>query len=88
MVSAHVHHHALHRGHHLAGPFRHRVFQHLAAEADRLQVVIITDTRVRKLADLYTADMPGLTLVNDTRRDIFRRHIYELRREPAAQLPG
>ena len=76
-------HHALHRGHHLAGPFRRRVFQHLAAEADRLQVVIITDTRVRKLADLYIADMPGLTLVNDTRRDVIGRHIYELRREPS-----
>ena len=59
------------------------MFQHLAAEADRLQVVIITDTRVRKLADLYIADMPGLTLVNDTRRDVIRRHIYELRREPS-----
>lgn len=76
-------HHALRRGHHLAGPFRRRVFQHLAAEADRLQVVIITDTRVRKLADLYIADMPGLTLVNDTRRDVIRRHIHELRREPS-----
>jgi hypothetical protein len=80
-------HHALHRGHHLARPFRRRVFQHLAAEADRLQVVLVTDTRVRKLADLYIADMPGLTLVNDTRRDIIRRHIYELRRDPAAPLP-
>lgn len=76
-------HHALRRGHHLAGPFRRRVFQHLAAEADRHQVVIITDTRVRKLADLYVADMPGLTLINDTRRDIIRRHIYALRREPS-----
>lgn len=76
-------HHALRRGHHLAGPFRRRVFQHLAAEADRLQVVIITDTRVRKLADIYIADMPGLGLVDDTRRDVIRRHIYELRREPS-----
>jgi hypothetical protein len=79
-------HHALHRGHRLAGPFRQRVFQHLAAEADRLQVVIITDTRVRKLADLHIADMPGLTLVNDTRRDMIRRHIYELRREPGPTI--
>ena len=76
-------HHTLRRGHHLARPFRRRVFQHLAAEADWHQVVIITDTRVRKLADLYIADMPGLTLVNDTRRDVIRRHIYELRREPS-----
>lgn len=76
-------HHALHRGHHLARPFRRRLFQHLATEADRLQVVIITDTRVRKLSDLYIADMPGLTLVNDTHRDVVRRRIYELRREPA-----
>lgn len=76
-------HHALHRGRHLAGPFRRRVFEHLAAEADRRQVVIITDSRVRKLADLYIADMPGLTLVNDTRRDFIGRHIYELRRKPA-----
>lgn len=80
-------HHALHRGHHLAGPFRRRLFQHLAAEADRLQVVIITDTWVRKLADLYIADMPGLNFVNDTRRDVFRRRIYELRREPAPIVP-
>lgn len=75
-------HHALHRGRRSAAPFRRRLFQHLAAEADRHQVVIITDTRVRKLADLYLADMPGLTLVSDTRRDHIARRIIELRREP------
>lgn len=76
-------HHALRRGHHLAGPFRRRVFEHLAAEADRHRIVVVTDTRARKLADLYIAEMPGLTLVNDTRRDVIRRPIYELRREPS-----
>lgn len=77
-------HHALHRGHRLAAPFRRRVFQHLAEEADRLHVAIITDTRVRKLANLYIADMPGLNLISDTRRDVIGRHIYDLRREPRA----
>ncbi len=75
-------HHALRRGHRSAAPFRRRVFQHLAREADRHQIVIITDTRVRKLANLYLADLPGLTLVSDTRRDHLARRIIELRREP------
>jgi hypothetical protein len=28
--------------------------------------------------------MPGLKLVNDTRRDFIARRIYDLRRDPAA----
>ena len=72
------------RGHGLARAFRQRVFQHLASEADRLGVVIITETRVAKLCRLYLDDLPGLTVVDETRRDYIRRRIYELRREPAA----
>jgi hypothetical protein len=80
MLSDHV---AAHRGRGLATPFRRRVFHHLAEEADRLQVVIVLDTRVRKLCRLYLDDMPGLKLVNDTRRDFIARRVYDLRRDPA-----
>lgn len=80
MLSDHV---AAHRGRGLATPFRRRVFHHLADEADRLQAVILLDTRVRKLRRLYLDDMPGLKLVNDTRRDFIGRRIHDLRRDPA-----
>lgn len=81
LLSDHV---AAHRGRGSATPFRRRVFDHLASEADRLQVVIVTETRVPKLCRLYLDDMPGLKLVNDTRRDFIARRIYDLRRDPAA----
>jgi hypothetical protein len=85
LLSDHV---AAHRGRGLATPFRRRVFGHLASEADRLQVVIVTETRVPRLCRLYLDDMPGLQLVNDTRRDFIARRIYDLRREAAAPPPG
>ena len=85
LLSDHV---AAHRGRGFATPFRRRVFDHLASEADRLQVVIVTETRVPKLCRLYLDDMPGLKLVNDTRRDFIARRIYDLRREPAAPPPA
>jgi len=85
LLSDHV---AAHRGHGLATPFRRRVLDHLASEADRLHVAIVTDTRVPKLCRLYLDDMPGLKLVNDTRRDFIARRIYDLRREPAAPPPA
>lgn len=80
-------HHAVHRGRRLAAPFRRRLFKHLAKEADRLQVAIVIDTRVRKLADLYVADMPGLAIVSETARDVIGRHIHVLRREPDPTSP-
>jgi hypothetical protein len=72
------------RGRGSARAFRRRVFQHLASEADRFGVVIVTETRVARLCQLYLDDLPGLTLVNQRRRDYVRRRIYDLRREPVA----
>lgn len=76
-------HHATKRGRRLAQPFRQRVFRHLAAEADRHRAVIVATTLVPKLARSYQADMPGLEVVDDRRRDAIGRHLYDLRREPS-----
>ncbi len=57
-------HFARRRGHGLAAAFRRQVFAHLAAEADRHQVVIVMDTHAEKLARIYTNDMPGLRVVD------------------------
>lgn len=73
-------HYTAHRGKGEAGPFRRQVFAHLAAEADLHQVVIRFDTKVRRLADLYLRDMPGLELI-DTRRGRFTT-VYFLERTP------
>lgn len=76
-------HHAFKRGRGLAAPFRRAVFRHLASEADRSGVDIVTDTRARKLAGIYMDDMPGLVIEGDCRRDFIGRRIYDLRRHPA-----
>lgn len=67
-------------------------FGHLASEADRLQVVIVTDTRVPKLCRLYLDDMPGLKLVSDTRRDFIALslnrpagHVFDVRPAPVGR---
>ena len=69
-----------HRGHGEAGPFRRQVFAHLASEADRFGVTITLDTRVRRLADLYVQEMPGLE-VTGVRRQRFAT-VYMLQRTP------
>lgn len=70
-------HMATHPGRGEAGPFRRRVFTHLATEADRLKVPIAMTTRAQHLADLYTVEMPGLRVIGRDKRSI------RLRREPA-----
>lgn len=77
-------HHALTRGHGLAASFRRSVFHHLANEADRQHVDIVTNTRVPRLAHIYVADMPGLVIESNSRRDFIGRRIYDLRRHPSA----
>lgn len=77
-------HHALRRGHGLAARFRRSVFHHLANEADRAHIDIVTNTRVPKLAQRYMADMPGLVIENNSRRDFIGRRLYDLRRHPSA----
>lgn len=77
-------HLAEHKGQGLARPFRQKVFAHLAAEADRLGVPILTDTSVRALADLYAVDLPGLEMIDQVSRDWRGRTCYNLRREPHA----
>ena len=79
-------HHAARQAEGIAGPFRQRVFAHLAAEADRLRVVITTSTTVPTLVDIYQADMPGLKLVG-VRRTLFGR-VYLLRRDPDISPTG
>ncbi len=81
MLSDHM---AEHKGRGLARPFRQKVFAHLAAEADRLGVPILTDTSVKALADLYVADLPGLKMIDQVSRDWRGRTSYNLRREPQA----
>lgn len=76
-------HLAIRRGRGLAAPFRRRVFAHLAAEADRLGVAIITDTTSHTLARIYEQDMPGLQVIDTTRTDWCRRRLHDLRREPS-----
>ncbi len=76
-------HHAFTRGGGLAAPFRRAVFHHLASEADRFGVDIVTDTRARMLAGIYMDDMPGLAIESDSRRDHIGRRIFNLRRHPA-----
>ncbi|QLQ15527.1 MAG: hypothetical protein HZY73_07345 [Micropruina sp.] len=76
-------HHAARRGRQLARPFRQRVFRHLSDEADRHGAVIVATTLVPKLARSYEADMPGLAVVDDRRRDPIGRRLHHLRREPA-----
>lgn len=78
-------HHAVQRGQQLARPFRRRVFRHLADEADRYRQVIVATTLVPKLASMYQADMPGLQVGDDRRRDPIGRRLYHLRREPARE---
>ncbi len=67
-------HYTLRRGAGAARPFRRRVFAHLAAEADRCQATIRMDTRHRRLAELYLADMPGLVMSEEcaARAPVFR----------------
>lgn len=59
ILSDHV---ARSRGHGLAAPFRRQVFAHLAAEANRLHIVIFMSTHSEKLAQLYICDMPELRI--------------------------
>lgn len=67
-------------GHGEAADFRRRVFAHLAEEADRGQVCIVTDTRAEKLVDRYIEDLPGLRVV---RRERTRTgHTWHLERPP------
>lgn len=73
-------HHTAHRGRGEAGPFRRQVFAHLAAEADLYQVTIRFDTQVRRLADSYLQEMPGLELTG-IRRQRFAT-LYLLQRVP------
>jgi len=73
-------HFAHHRGHSLAAPFRRQVFMHLAAEADRHNAVIVTDTHAEKLAELYTHDMPGLRVV--AQRRTINGPTWTLQRDP------
>lgn len=73
-------HQAVQQGKGIAAPFRRRVFAHLAAEADHLEVAITMGTRVDKLVSIYQADMPGLYLVS-TKRTLFGT-LYRLRRDP------
>jgi hypothetical protein len=77
-------HHALRRGHGLAASFRRSVFHHLANEADQAHVDIVTNTRVRKLARTYMAEMACLVIEDDSRRDFIGRRLYDLRRRPSA----
>ncbi len=60
-------HFARRRGHGLAAAFRRQVFAHLAAEADRHQIVIVMDTHAENLAHIYIEDMPGLCVVAQRR---------------------
>ena len=76
-------HHAFTRGRGLAAPFRRAVFHHLAKEADRFGVEIVTNTRARKLAGIYMDDMPGIAIEGESRRDHIGRRIYDLRRHSA-----
>lgn len=73
-------HYTAHRGGGEAGPFRRRVFAHLAAEADLHRVEIRFDTKVPRLVEIYLRDMPGLEVI-DTRRERFGT-VYFLRRLP------
>ena len=73
-------HYTAHRGVGEAGPFRQRVFAHLAAEADLHRVEIRFDTKVPRLVEIYLRDMPGLELI-DTRR-VGLGNVYSLRRLP------
>ena len=73
-------HYTAHRGVGEAGPFRQRVFAHLAAEADLHRVEIRFDTKVPRLVEIYLRDMPGLELI-DARRERFGT-VYFLRRLP------
>ncbi len=73
-------HYTAHRGVGEAGPFRRRVFAHLAAEADLHRVEIRFDTKVPRLVEIYLRDMPGLELI-DTRR-VGLGNVYFLRRLP------
>lgn len=73
-------HYTAHRGGGEAGPFRRRVFAHLAVEADLHRVEIRFDTKVPRLVEIYLRDMPGLELI-DTRR-VGLGNVYFLRRLP------
>lgn len=74
-------HFARRRGHGLAAAFRRRVFTHLAAEADRHQVVIVMETHAEKLANIYTRDMPRLCVVAQ-RRTALSGQRFVLQRDP------
>lgn len=64
------HHLATKPGRGLAGPFRRRVFRHLADEADRLQVRITMHCTVPRLVEQYQQDMVGLRVVHVQQRTL------------------
>lgn len=78
-------HFARRRGHGLAAAFRRRVFTHLAAEADRHQVVIVMETHAEKLAHIYTQDMPELRVV--AKRRTINGPTWSLQRDPQPVSP-
>lgn len=56
------------------------MFTHLAAEADQRNAVIVMDTHVEKLAQLYTRDMHGLRVV--AQRRTINGQTWSLQRDP------
>lgn len=71
-------------GHGGAAGFRRRVFVHLAEEADRSHVRIVTNTRVEKLVDRYIEDLPGLRVVGRPRT--WTGDVWHLEREPKGSM--